>query len=140
MPKVIITGSRGLIGSESVSHFVEVGYEAIGLENDMRKHAPGATFVFCSTNKVYGDLPNEHPLIELSQRLELPEDQLCQEIAGREFDWSLGEDNRVGDHRWWISDLEPFKRDYPSWDITHDACDILRQIRDRNAKRWVTVA
>ena len=38
---------------------------------------------------------------------------LCQEIAGRELQWSLGEDNRIGDHRWWISDLEPFKRDYP---------------------------
>jgi len=36
-----------------------------------RKHAPGATFVFCSTNKVYGDLPNQLPLVELPQRLEL---------------------------------------------------------------------
>src|SRR5712691_12388798 len=23
-----------------------------------RRHAPSATFIFCSTNKVYGDLPN----------------------------------------------------------------------------------
>ena len=30
-------------------------------------HAPGATFVFCSTNKVYGDLPNQLPLVELPQ-------------------------------------------------------------------------
>ena len=28
-------------------------------------HAPDATFVFCSTNKVYGDLPNSLPLLEL---------------------------------------------------------------------------
>jgi len=158
MPTVIVTGSGGLIGSESVGHFVQAGYEAIGLENDMRarffgpdastahttqalcerypgefrtlevdirdadgvervfaehareielvihtaaqpshdwaasdpqtdfevnangtlnllqatrKHAPGATFVFCSTNKVYGDLPNSLPLLELPERLEL---------------------------------------------------------------------
>jgi len=354
MPKVIVTGSGGLIGSEAVGHFVQAGYEAIGLENDMRarffgpdastahttralserypgefrtleidirdadgvervfaeharelelvihtaaqpshdwaasdpqtdfgvnangtlnlleatrKHAPGATFVFCSTNKVYGDLPNELPLLELAERLELPEDHryyggidttmsidqsthslfgvskaaadllvqeygryfdmptvcfrggcltgpqhagaqlhgflsylmrctmtgdpytvfgyggkqvrdnihaadlvaafaafqrapragavynigggrqsncsmveaiaLCEEIAGRELDWSFSGENRVGDHRWWISDLEPFKRDYPDWDITYDVRDILIQIHDRNAERWV---
>jgi CDP-paratose 2-epimerase len=161
MPTVIVTGSGGLIGSESVSHFIEAGYRAVGLENDMRarffgadastahttealaerypeefrtveidirdadgvervftdhagelelvihtaaqpshdwaasdpqtdfgvnangtlnlleatrKHAPGATFIFCSTNKVYGDLPNSLPLLELLRRLELPED------------------------------------------------------------------
>jgi CDP-paratose 2-epimerase len=357
MPTVIVTGSGGLIGSESVDHFVHAGYEAIGLENDMRarffganastahttdalaerypqefssleidirdadgvervfaehagelelvihtaaqpshdwaasdpqtdfgvnangtlnlleatrKHAPNATFVFCSTNKVYGDLPNSLPLLELPERLELPEDhryyrgidttmsidqsthslfgvskaaadllvqeygrhfdmptvcfrgggltgpnhagtqlhgflsylmrctmtgdqytvfgygskqvrdnihaadlvaafaafhrapracavynigggrqsncsmleaiEFCQDIAGCELDWSLGEDNRIGDHRWWISDLEPFKREYPDWDITHDVRDILSQIHDRNAERWVANA
>src|SRR5579863_9286754 len=39
-----------------------------------RQHAPAATFIFCSTNKVYGDLPNYLPLVELEDRLELPED------------------------------------------------------------------
>ena len=29
-----------------------------------RRHAPDATFIFCSTNKVYGDLPNHLPLRE----------------------------------------------------------------------------
>src|SRR5580658_4961319 len=145
MPVAIVTGSGGLIGSESVAHFIETGYEVVGLENDMRArffgpdastahttselvrrypsefhsleidirdaagvsrifaertgeielvihtaaqpshdwaasdpqtdfgvnangtlnlleaarhHAPSASFIFCSTNKVYGDLPN----------------------------------------------------------------------------------
>jgi CDP-paratose 2-epimerase len=357
MPVAIITGSGGLIGSESVRRFVESGFEVIGLENDMRArffgadastapttktlvgrypdefrsleidirdgegverifterggeielvihtaaqpshdwaasdpqtdfavnangtlnlleatrlHAPHATFVFCSTNKVYGDLPNQLPLVELETRLELPEDhryyrgidttmsidgsthslfgvskaaadllvqeygryfdmptvcfrggcltgpnhagaqlhgflsylmrctmtgepytvfgyagkqvrdnihaadlvaafeafhraprpaavynigggrqsncsmleaiELCQEIAGRELDWQLGEENRIGDHRWWISDLEPFRQDYPGWDISHDVRDILGEIHDRNAERWTAVA
>src|SRR6202021_2063883 len=155
MPTAIITGSGGLIGSESVRHFVQAGYEVVGLENDMRarffgsdastahtttpliepypaefssleldirdangvakvfaeragaielvihtaaqpshdwaasdpqtdfavnangtlnlleaarRHTPSATFVFCSTNKVYGDLPNHLPLVELEAR------------------------------------------------------------------------
>ena len=24
----------------------------------------------------------------------------CEQIAGRKLDWTLGEDNRIGDHRW----------------------------------------
>jgi CDP-paratose 2-epimerase len=159
MPTAIVTGSGGLIGSESVRHFIEAGFDVIGLENDMRarffgasastravtqrltelypefrslevdirdveavervfpgtrgielvvhtaaqpshdwaasdpqtdftvnangtlnlleavrRHSPDATFIFCSTNKVYGDLPNALPLIELERRLELPEE------------------------------------------------------------------
>ena len=42
MPVAIITGSGGLIGSESVAHFVEAGYRVIGLENDMRARFFGA--------------------------------------------------------------------------------------------------
>ena len=36
MPVAIVTGSGGLIGSESVSHFVRAGYDVVGIENDMR--------------------------------------------------------------------------------------------------------
>lgn len=159
MPTAIVTGSGGLVGSESVRYFVEAGYDVIGLDNDMRAqffgpdastrpvsealaarytefraldvdirdrdridaiireeteleivihaaaqpshdwaasdpqtdftinangtlnlleaarhHAPDATFVYLSTNKLYGDLPNSLPLVELESRLELPED------------------------------------------------------------------
>jgi len=236
-----------------------------------RRHAPEATFVHCSTNKVYGDRPNSLPLYEQSGRLELPEDhpfyegidtsmsidrsthslfgvsktaadllvqeygryfgmptvafrggcltgpghagtvlhgflsylmratvtgerytvfgyggkqvrdnihagdlvsafaafheapraggavynigggrdcncsmleaiELCERISGRELDWTLSECNRVGDHRWWISDLRPFRRDYPQWDLTHDLEGILREIHDANAERWLAAA
>ena len=156
----MVSGSGGLIGSESVRHLVETGWDVIGLENDMRarffgadastahvtgrlarelpdfrsleldirdrdaidalfrehgsaielvvhtaaqpshdwaardphtdftvnangtlnllqacrEHTPDATFIFTSTNKVYGDLPNFLPLEERETRLELPED------------------------------------------------------------------
>ncbi len=158
MATAIVTGSGGLIGSESVRALVESGWDVIGLENDMRArffgaeastaattarledelaefrsievdirdaegverafrdapgsieaiihtaaqpshdwaarephtdfgvnavgtlnvleaaraHAPDAPFVFCSTNKVYGDTPNRLPLEEHETRLELP--------------------------------------------------------------------
>ena len=356
MPTAIVTGSGGLIGSESVARFVARGYSVIGLENDMRArffgpeastahtttalrkrfpaefrsleldirdragvervfaeqagsiglvihtaaqpshdwaatdphmdfevnalgtlnllqaartHAPQATFVFCSTNKVYGDLPNSLPLLEQAERLELPAGhpyhegidtsmsidrsthslfgvsktsadllvqeygryfemptvcfrggcltgpnhagtqlhgflsylmrstvvgepytvfgyggkqvrdnihaadlvaafeafhaaprtggavynigggrasncsmleaiELCQEIAGRELDWTLSQQHRTGDHRWWISDLRPFIADHPGWRLSYGLKDILREVHDQNAERWLS--
>jgi CDP-paratose 2-epimerase len=354
MSTAIVTGSGGLIGSESVGHFVAAGFDVVGLENDMRaqffgasastahtterllecyapsfrsldidirneaavdaifsevatslelvihaaaqpshdwaasdpqtdftvnangtlnlleatrRHAPSATFIFCSTNKVYGDLPNQLPLIDAGKRLELPAGHryhggidtsmsidasthslfgvsksaadllvqeyghyfemptvafrcgcltgpnhagaklhgflsylmrctiagdrytvlgyggkqvrdnihssdlvrafdafrrsprvgavynigggrtsncsmleaidLCAQITGRELDWTLSEQNRIGDHRWWISDLEQFRRDYPEWDIDYDVEATLREIFEQNAERWL---
>jgi CDP-paratose 2-epimerase len=353
MRTAIVTGSGGLIGSEAVQHFVEAGYQVVGLENDMRarffgpsastahvterlrrtlgdsfrsieadirdadtidrvfaeharslelvihaaaqpshdwaasdpqtdfgvnahgtlnlleatrRHAPDSTFVFCSTNKVYGDLPNQLPLIDAGSRLELPEGHryfrgidasmsidgsthslfgvskaaadllvqeygryfgiptvcfrggcltgpnhagaklhgflsylmrctisgepytvlgyagkqvrdnihsadlvaafaafhgapkpaavynigggresncsmleaisMCEQIAQRELRWELSDQNRIGDHRWWISDLEPFQRDYPGWDITYDIEMVLREIYEANIELW----
>ena len=37
-----------------------------------RKFSPETVFIFTSTNKVYGDTPNELPLVELERRWELP--------------------------------------------------------------------
>jgi CDP-paratose 2-epimerase len=61
----------------------------------------------------------------------------CERIAGRKLDWALAEDNRIGDHRWWISDLEPFRRDFPSWEISYDVEDILIEIHDQNVESWM---
>ena len=160
MAIVLVTGSCGLIGSETVSYFCEKGFDVVGVDNNMRKFffgddgsivwnkarlekkyknykhysidirdekkvsslfkkygknislivhaaaqpshdwaardpkidftvnangtlvmleatrkfAPGAVFIFTSTNKVYGDRPNFLPLIELEKRFELPKE------------------------------------------------------------------
>jgi CDP-paratose 2-epimerase len=352
----IVTGSGGLIGSESVQYFVEQGLDVVGLENDMRsrffgphastrpvserlaeryrhefrwleidirdadavtrvfaEHAkeleliihtaaqpshdwaasdpqtdfgvnangtlnlleatrqrkPDATFVFCSTNKVYGDLPNYLPLEERDTRLELPRDhayyegiptsmsidhsmhslfgvskaaadlmvqeygryfdiptvcfrggcltgpnhagaqlhgflayllrcavtgdpytvfgygakqvrdnihsadvvsafaefhrtpktaavynlgggrasncsmleaiELCEQIAGRELIWELSGQARMGDHRWWISDLREFEGDYPDWKLQYDVEAMLRESYERNVEQWTAL-
>jgi len=357
MRTAIVTGSGGLIGSESVGHFVEAGFDVIGLENDMRarffgseastrpiterllerypgefrslevdirdagsvmsifadaadslelvihtaaqpshdwaasdpqtdfgvnangtlnlleavrSHAPEAAFIFCSTNKVYGDLPNRLPLEDHELRLELPTEhpyyegidttmsidasmhslfgvskaaadlmvqeygryfeiptvcfrggcltgpnhagaqlhgflaylmrcvvtgqpytvfgyggkqvrdnihsadlvaafdefrraprtgavynigggrfsncsmleaiELCEQIAGRELEWELSDEARMGDHRWWISDLRPFEEDYPGWRLEYDVETILREIYERNVDHWTVSA
>jgi CDP-paratose 2-epimerase len=356
MPVAIVTGSGGLIGSESVKHLVARGFDVVGIENDMRarffgpeastagttralvdsldtfrsleldirdadgvlrvfrRHAadlelvvhtaaqpshdwaardaqtdftvnangtlnlleaarhtrPDATFVFTSTNKVYGDTPNHLPLVETETRLELPEDHeyfggvptsmsidrtmhsifgaskvaadvmvqeygryfdmptvcfrggcltgpshagaklhgflsylmrctitgerytvfgyggkqvrdnihsadvvaafdafhraprpaavynlgggresnvsmleaiaLCEQIAGRPLDHAISDEARLGDHRWWVSDLSEFQRDYPEFRLRHGIEDVLREIHDANVERWSAAA
>jgi CDP-paratose 2-epimerase len=158
MSIVVVTGSAGLVGSETARHFARQGHEVLGIDNDMRaaffgpeastawnrdrlarelgrsyrhehvdirdreaverifrdrgreialvvhtaaqpshdwaardphtdfgvnalgtlvlleatrRHAPEAVFIFTSTNKVYGDLPNALPLEERETRWEI---------------------------------------------------------------------
>jgi CDP-paratose 2-epimerase len=60
----------------------------------------------------------------------------CERIAGRELDHNYDTEPRIGDHRWWISDVAEFRRDYPDWDPVYGVDEILHEIRDRNLERW----
>jgi CDP-paratose 2-epimerase len=158
MSVILISGSAGLIGSEAAFFFANLGFDVVGIDNDMRRvffgndastqwnlnrlmaalgpryrhidsdirdyetisklfqhygrdiklvihtaaqpshdwaardpmtdftinangtlnlleatrhYAPEATFIFTSTNKVYGDTPNRLPLVELKHRWEI---------------------------------------------------------------------
>ncbi len=54
--------------------FTDFGINANGTLNLLemtRQHCPQATFIFTSTNKVYGDTPNRLPLIEEETRWEI---------------------------------------------------------------------
>lgn len=60
----------------------------------------------------------------------------CERIAGRSLAWSVSDKARIGDHRWWISDLEAFRTDYPNWRLTRGIEEILRQIYESNVGVW----
>ena len=38
MSLVLITGSSGLVGSESVDFFCQKGFDVVGIDNDLRKY------------------------------------------------------------------------------------------------------
>ena len=38
MDVCIGTGSAGLIGAETVRHFAKLGFQVVGIDNDMRKY------------------------------------------------------------------------------------------------------
>ncbi len=60
----------------------------------------------------------------------------CQEISGRELDWTYVDENRVGDHIWWIGDNAKFEDHYPNWSLTHTIDSILREMHETNRDRW----
>jgi CDP-paratose 2-epimerase len=259
--------SHDWAASDPITDFTVNANGTMNLLEAARRHSPDAPFVFCSTNKVYGDAPNHLPLVEGDTRLELPLDHpwhdgidttmsidrtlhslfgvskasadlmvqeygryfdmptvcfrggcltgpshqgaklhgflsylmrctvtgepytvfgyggkqvrdnihsvdvvaafeafrsapragavynlgggrtsnvsmleaivLCEQIAGRPLRYTLSDDARIGDHRWWISSLAEFQRDYPDFAVTVGIEHVLREIHDVNADRWL---
>ncbi len=54
--------------------------------------------------------------------------QMIEELSGLRVHWTLGEDNRKGDHICYISNLAKLRRDYPDWDIRVSLREILSQM------------
>lgn len=58
MSVVLVTGSCGLIGSESAAHYASRGFDVVGIDNDMRRTFFGDT---ASTAWVRSELERSHP-------------------------------------------------------------------------------
>jgi CDP-paratose 2-epimerase len=83
MPTALVTGAGGLVGAEAVRHFVEAGYDVVGVENDMRARYFGPS---ASTRAVTDQLTLTHPEfhhVEADTRLggERSEDRLRRQRA-----------------------------------------------------------
>jgi CDP-paratose 2-epimerase len=61
---------------------------------------------------------------------------LCEEISGRTLRWSYEEQNRIGDHIWYISDIRRFQQHHPDWRLRHNIRDILTDIVEQAGTRW----
>ncbi|HEY8278931.1 MAG TPA: NAD-dependent epimerase/dehydratase family protein [Bdellovibrionota bacterium] len=61
---------------------------------------------------------------------------LCEKITGKKMNYSYAEDNRIGDHIWYISDVSKFQNHYPGWKLTKGINDILGEIFEANVERW----
>jgi CDP-paratose 2-epimerase len=55
---------------------------------------------------------------------------LCEQISERKLKWTYVEDNRIGDHIWWISDVRKFQSHYPVWKFRYGLKEILEEIHD----------
>ena len=52
----------------------------------------------------------------------------CEEIAGKQMNTVYSDENRIGDHIWYISDVNKFKAQYPNWNYKYNLDEILEQI------------
>ena len=62
---------------------------------------------------------------------------VCERLTGRKMNWKYEEQNRVGDHIWYVSNLRRFQSQYPGWRITRDVDQILTEIIEENRNRWL---
>jgi CDP-paratose 2-epimerase len=58
-----------------------------------------------------------------------------EELIGRKLEVEYVEQNRVGDHICYISDLGRLKADYPGWEITRSLDDILAELAAAQSAR-----
>jgi len=64
--------------------------------------------------------------------------EAAQKIVGKELNSTYAEQNRIGDHIWWIGDNGKFEMHYPGWKQEYNIQHILQEIYEANADRWRT--
>jgi CDP-paratose 2-epimerase len=47
------------------------------------------------------------------------------ETKGFDLDYKVSETARIGDHKWWISDLSKFQSAYPNWSVSKNSFEII---------------
>ncbi len=61
--------------------------------------------------------------------------RMCEELTGRLMEVTYAEQNRVGDHIWYVSDTRKFQAHYPAWQYTYDLPRIVREIFESMSRR-----
>ncbi len=61
--------------------------------------------------------------------------EICEELSGNKLNYSYSEDNRIGDHIWYISDVSKFKSHYPKWDYTYNMKETLGEMHSFLTRR-----
>ena len=62
--------------------------------------------------------------------------ELCERISGNKMNYNYAENNRIGDHIWYVSDVNKFKSHYPNWNWTFDLEQTLVEMYNNMLKRY----
>ena len=54
--------------------------------------------------------------------------ELAEQVTGRTLRWRYMDENRKGDHKWWISDVSKFRSHYPGWAYAYSLREIIEQL------------
>ncbi len=58
-----------------------------------------------------------------------------EELADKKLEYTYTENNRSGDHIWYVSDVKKFKSHYPEWEYKYNLRNILEEIYEAQMKR-----
>ncbi|MBM4000498.1 MAG: NAD-dependent epimerase/dehydratase family protein [Planctomycetes bacterium] len=64
--------------------------------------------------------------------------RMCEELTSRKMSVTYFDQNRIGDHVWYISDTRKFQRHYPNWSYTYDLRTTLQEIIEAGVTREAT--
>ena len=60
-----------------------------------------------------------------------------EQISGSKLKYQYLDQNRIGDHIWWVSSNAKFSQDYPEWKQKFNMRKILMDIYESNYERWL---
>ena len=60
--------------------------------------------------------------------------EMAAHVTGKPMKWSYVDENRIGDHICYYSDLRKMKEHYPHWGVTKSLVTIFEEI----ARSWMT--
>jgi CDP-paratose 2-epimerase len=55
---------------------------------------------------------------------------MCEQLTGRKMQITFNDTPRIGDHKWYISDIYKFRKHYPNWKYTYTLEQIIKEIYD----------
>ena len=62
---------------------------------------------------------------------------MCENLVGKKLQYIYTDDNRSGDHVWYISDVRKFQSHFPQWQYKYDLQDIFKDIYTAQVARVV---
>ena len=60
---------------------------------------------------------------------------LAESLSGRTLDWTYSDEERIGDHRWYVSDTRRFEAHYPEWELSYSLEDIMAEMVEKIGAR-----
>ncbi|MDZ4668201.1 MAG: NAD-dependent epimerase/dehydratase family protein [bacterium] len=61
----------------------------------------------------------------------------CEKISGKKMSYNYSETNRIGDHIWYISNVNKFKLHYPTWNWQYNLEATLLEMHDKMNERMI---
>ncbi len=111
----------------SGDHYTIFGYKGKQVRDNIHAHDLVNMFWHFYQNPRQGEVYNagggRHSNCSMMEAIEI-----CEGLTGKKMNYSYSDDNRIGDHIWYVSDLTKFKNHYPDWHWKYNLEDILNQI------------